>query len=218
LPEKFMSAIKMVRQCASKDESQFIITCVNIHPNFVEALDNYRASRYIIETGFAEPVLIRSKSLAAVLSMQPVEIAETEKWIHFRNKEGLILSCRRYPAKFPSLEKILDVQGDKITLPKNLQEAISRAEVFSSEAAKADNLVSIELENDKLTIKAEGLYGRFTEKKKMDTAVEKRLAFCIAPALLSELVSRNNECILSATCLKIQVDEMTFVSVLSEKV
>jgi hypothetical protein len=85
--------------------------CINLTPRFVEAWDNFQIARYKIKTGLTEPVLVRQSSIKHVVSLGMTETAETQGWLHFKNPNGLVLSCRRYVDQFPSddLTKYLDV-------------------------------------------------------------------------------------------------------------
>ncbi len=41
LPKEFTEAVGLVQHCVSGDESQFLLTCIHIHPDYIEACDNF---------------------------------------------------------------------------------------------------------------------------------------------------------------------------------
>lgn len=213
LPEKFIEGLKLVQSCAGKDDSQFVLTCVHIHPKWIEACDNQQAGRYIIKTGFDSSVLVRRDSLKHIVSFDMTEVSETKNWIHFRNPTGLVLSCRRYVEEYPDLTPIVKVSGTHIQLPKGLIEATERAEVFSS-ANVSDNNVYIQVDAGKVKIEGEGVFGNYKELKKVKYDGPK-LSFHVSPTLLKELVEKHSECQITEKCLKIEIGRFRYISVLS---
>jgi hypothetical protein len=214
LPDDFTEGLKYVSPCAGKDESSFALTCIHIHPNWLEACDNMQVSRYLTNTGFDKSVLARRDSIKYIISFDMTEFGETDSWIHFKNPAGLILSCRRYVEEFPDMEPILDVSGERTVLPKGIKEAVSRAEVFSVENVD-NNMVTINLKAGKLRIKGEGASGWFSENKKIKYT-GKDISFKISPSLLSELVQKHNECEITESRLKIEIGKLKYVTVLEK--
>ncbi len=211
----FSEAISMVQQCAGKDVAQFVImTHIHITPKWIEASDNYQASRYKIETGIEKPTLVRRDSLKHIISLDMSKFSETENWIHFKNTTGLILSCRRYMEDYPKLSKILKVEGKKVVLPKGLRDAIERAEIFSVEDAE-DNQIIVHIQKGKIKIEGRGVSGWFTEIKKIKY-IGRPLSFSVSPELLKELIQKTTICIISESCLKIEIGKFTYVAVLDK--
>lgn len=214
IAENLVDAVSMVQHCAGNDESQFVSTCIHIHPDWIEACDNFQAGRYIIETGIKESVLIRKDSLKHIISMNMTKFSETKSWIHFKNPDELILSCRRFVEEYPDITSVLEVKGSPILLPKGLKEAAEKAEIFSSENVE-DNEVKIHLENGKVKIKGEGVSGWYSEIKKAKYNGPP-ITFTISPKLLTELVERHNKCRISKDKLKAKVGKFSYVTVLGE--
>ncbi len=212
LPEDFVEAVKLVQECAGKDESQFWITCLHIHPKYVEACDNYQITRYKLKTGLETAILVRRNSIKHISTLDMTEVCETETWIHFRNPSGLVLSCRRWVDEFPNLTDLLKVDGTPATLPKGLGEALEKAELFSAENAD-DNQVTVELRAGKLRVKGQGATGRYSEVKKM-VYNGPPVSFLISPKLLSDITRRHNDCFISDKRLKVEGGKWTYVSCL----
>lgn len=212
LHEEFAEAVGIVQECAGKDETQFSLTCVHVHPKWVEACDNFRATRYKLETGVSEPCLVRRDSLKHVVGLGAAELAETKSWLHFRNPAGLVLSCRRSLEEYHDLGEFLKSKGSPATLPKGLAEAAEKAEVFSAENAE-DNLVSVELRPGKLRIRGQGVSGWYQESKKIAYDGQP-LHFLISPKLLGEITRKHNECSISDRALIVNGGKFKFVTCL----
>lgn len=215
LPDDFADAISIVQQCAGKDDSQFMTTCIHLHPKYVEATDRYQAARYKMRMGIEEPTLVRKDSLKHIISLDMTEFSETKTWIHFRNPSGLILSCRCFITEsedYPNLSSILKVEGIPTILPKGLKEAAEKAEVFSVENVE-DNQVTINLQKGKLRITGRGPSGWFSEitRIKYDG---RNLSFTISPSLLIELVQHYSKCEIAQERLKVDVGKFQYVTVL----
>lgn len=217
LPENFGDAIYIVSQCAGKDESQFVITCVHITSEFVEACDNYQLSRYPIGIPIKNKCLVRAASLKHICDLDMTEFAETRTWLHFRNPAGLVLSCRKAQDDYPTLDSHLDVSGSPTTLPKGLAEATAVASIFSSENADNDD-VMINLSPKKggmLRIKGEGASGWYTETKRIKYSGP-AMKFVIAPKLFTELTKRHNECVINQNQLAVNTGKFIYVTSLGD--
>jgi DNA polymerase III sliding clamp (beta) subunit (PCNA family) len=217
LPGEFSEAIEIVVQCASNDQSQYALACVHIHPEWVEACDNYQVARYPIETGIKNASLVQQTSIRNIVELGMNKFSETETWLHFKNARGLILSCRRTVDEYPSLNKLLKVKGVPATLPKGLAQATEMAEVFSAENAD-NNQVTVELRPNKggqIRVTGEGASGWYKEHKKLKYKGDP-MKFKIAPKLLIEIGKRHNECELSSRALLVNGGKFTYVSCLSK--
>ncbi len=203
LPDDFADAVGMVHNCASQDQSAFALTCVHVHPKWVEAFDGFQTCRWKIDAGIEEPYLVRSSSIKHVTQLGMAEVSETKNWLHFRNGSGLVLSVRRYVEEYPQ-DIGLFLKGDKgtpVQLPKGLAEEADRAAVFSSENADS-NYVTVEMRDGKVRIKGVGITGRYEAGKKLNWSGGD-MQFLIAPALLAEIVKRHSECHMTASRLMV---------------
>lgn len=211
IPEEFNDAVSAVAECAGKDESQFCLTCVHLHPKFVEASDNWQIARFRLKTRIKEEILVRHDSIKHITALGMTEFCETEAWIHFRNPSGLLLSARRYLEEFPDLTEILAVKGTPTVLPKGLGSAIGRAEIFSSENNDDDH-IKIKMRAGKIRIKGTGGCGWYEEVRKMPGYKGDPIEFMIGPKLFAEIVKKHTDCEISKDKLKV-VDGERFVYV-----
>lgn len=209
LPEGFWDAVTTVGQCASKDESQFILTCIHLTEKHVEACDRFQLARYPIETGLIG-VLLKSSAVKELAGMGMVGVSCTESWVHFRDKAGLVLSCRKYEGQYPDLDAFLQVKGTKTKLPKGLADAVAKAEVFSG-AEKDDNVLRVDLRPDKLRLTGRGPNGWYSETVAIEYAGEPT-EFTIAPKMLLEICRRADECVIGDGRIKVATDKFEYVS------
>lgn len=215
LHDDFCEAIGTVKSCASSDEQQFLLTCVHIHPEFVEACDRLQIARYPVKTGVEKSTLVRAESIGKILSGGVIEMAETKNWIHFRNAVGLIISCRRFMDDYRSLDAFLSSkETTKVTLPGGLDEIVSRAEVFSGENS-IGNYVIVELRGDVIDFKGEGASGWYQERKKISYEGTP-IKFCVAPKLLVAVSKKSNDCHIGTGRLLIDTGKFVYVTCTSD--
>lgn len=220
LPEGFVEAVDVVRRCAGTDESRFVLTCVHVCPEWVEATDDFQIIRYPIKTGFKwtkteedgvfQGVLVRRESLRHLAAAGVTEFGLTEDWLHFRNPDGLTLSCRRYPGKYPRLDDALDVDGVAVTLPEGLAEAVEKAGIFSGDDEAGDQ-VSVELRDGRLRLEGHGTSGWYEERRRIEYE-GKPVKFRIEPELLIEIVRRADVWRVAEGRLRVDGGKFTYVS------
>lgn len=214
LHEDFSDAIFVTQQCVDKDDSNYAGSCIHIHPKYIEACDNSQAIRYKLKTKVKEPFLVRGKSIQHMVGLGMTEFCETETWIHFRNPDGLIYSCRRDPQPYESLDDVLNSTGEPLTIPKGIADAADRAEVYSAENAD-ENEVTVEIKPGRIRIIGDGISGWFTEIKKLKYRGPK-ISFRVGPKLLVELVKRYNDCFISPDRLKVDTGKFIYVVALGD--
>lgn len=214
LHEDFVDAVKMVGRCAGKDESQFRFTCVHLHPRFVEACDNFQVTRYKIETGVRESVLVRRNAIKHVADLSPTEFAETDNWLHLRNPSGTVISCRRYVEEYPDLTEFLKFKGTPTPLPKGLAQASEFAGIFSQENAD-DDQITVNLTPGRVTVKGEGASGWAQQSAKV-RYTGKEMTFRVSPKLLIDLVERHNEAEVGEERLKVNGGRWVFLTCLTK--
>jgi len=214
LEPDFAEAVGIVESCASNDDSSFVLTCVHIMPDYIEACDNFQVCRYPIKTGLTEECLVRHAALRSLAGLGIIEIGASQSWLHFRNSDGLVLSCRRWVEDYQELGGLLEWSGDKVTLPPGLDEAVSKAEVFSAEDAENNN-VCLKLNSGKMSIIGEGQFGKYQERKTV-AYDGPDMEFLIAPKLLAAIGKRATDCELMPGRLKIDAGKFVYVASLGK--
>lgn len=212
--EEFNDAVDIVQGVAGNDTSQFVGTCIHITPKWIEATDGFQLARYRLETGVKEPVLVRKDALKHVTSLEVTRIAETPKWLHFRNPAGVTLSILRQLDPYPDLKKNLKVEGTPAALPKGLDAAVSAASIFSKENADA-NLLIISLKKGKLMITGIGVSGEYSEIRDVNYSGP-GMSFTIPPEILTRVATKHSDCVLTPKRLKVEGGPWCYVTSLGD--
>jgi len=192
LPEDFLEAIKIVKACASTDQSQFALTCLLFKPDAIDACDRFQACRYKMDLPIKKNFLIRRESIGHLTTMSIAYISETKDWIHFKNDSGLIISCRRYNnvEDFFPIDKIVEIKGKKLVMPKGLKEAVETTDIFTEDN---DSRVTIKLKPNRISLKGIGINGGNEEVRKAKYT-GKELIFTITANLLIEFTDKFSKC------------------------
>lgn len=190
--QEFSEGLQLVVESCARDEQEFRITCVHVHPDYVEAADGLTHARFQVATGIKESCLIRAQGMKAVALRGPTECQDTEGWLHYRNGSGVTISTRKYSdEEYWDFSKHLEIRGTPTTLPKGLVQAAERLEVFSKENSD-DNVVRVEILRDRVKLEAIGVSGRQTHRSKVKYA-GKPVSFKIGLKVLSRLVDQHTE-------------------------
>lgn len=213
LTKGMIEGIGSVQHCASDDESRFVLTCIHLTPESVEASDGQQAMRYAVETGLEGKTLVRSEALAPIVSLSLDEVCVCESWLHFRGESGLIYSCRKYDGEFPNLTKVLEVEGKKIEIPKGTKEAIDKANIFAQDTSRSP-LIRVTFKKGKVRFMGEGLSGWYSEVKTVSYDGEE-LDFSIRPDLLKYISEHYREAIVGENRIKVSGESWEYVSVLA---
>lgn len=210
LHEDFADAVDIVSQSAGKNDSEFVLTCVHISPDYVEACDNYQMTRFPLATGFETDVLVRGASIKQIVGLDMTEFSETDNWLHFRNPAGLVYSTRRHLDEYPDLAAFADTEGESATLPPGLVEAVDKAQIFSSDDAASDQ-ITIDLRPGKLLLEGRGTSGWYQEMKKVSYNGDP-VKFTIAPKLLRQILLKAHDCEIATGRILIKSGKFVYVS------
>jgi len=215
MPNDYADAISYVKDCAGKDQTRFSLTCIHIHPDYIEACDGYQIGRYKTNFAVKRPVLVPKESLGYIESLGMSEIGETKNWMHFRNANGLVLSCRRYVEDYRDLTEMLDkAKGTSIKLPKGVKEAAERAEVFTDDSV-SDNQIKLQLRQNEVRVSGTGTNGWYKEKRRM-TYKGPKLSFFVSPALLTKLIDKYESCEIESNQLSVRLGKFQYLTVLTD--
>lgn len=214
LPKDFWEAITTISKCASTDGSGSILNCIHLTPSYVEAADSFQLIRYKVVSGL-ENVLLKAVALRSIADMGLVGISETDNWVHFHAKAGLILSCRKYEGRFPNLDLHIKVEGTKTSLPKGIGDSISKAVLFSGEEKCGESLLRIDLQPGKMRLSGQGPNGWYKEISKIDYDGEP-VSFAIVPSLLLDISHRADGYIIGKGRIKVATESFEYVSSTTE--
>jgi len=194
VPESLLKAIKFCIPSCSRDMSRPVLTCVHVRKDgIIEGSDGFRLTRVQEQELPIETFLIPASSAQHLCSLNVKEIAQEEGWVHFRTDEGTIFSCRIFIQNFPNTEPVFDVEGYDLELPRDLEEILDRAGIFSKKDFILDSEVFVSIEKDKMKVKAEGATSWF--EAEIDIQFEGTpFSFTINPEFLREICSKELTC------------------------
>jgi len=214
LPEDFSTALFFCLFSAATDINKGILTCLKMEKDLMISCDNFRLTRYQMAAKITKILLIPGSIVKSLIDHNPIKYVQTDNWIHFQNKEKVIFSCRTMEGEFPDVERLLDIEGEKIAFPKELKQTLQRTEILaeiSTEDSKIKAIV-ITLEKGKITCRAENIVGWITET--IRTKYQgKEIIFSIDPQLLLQILDRVNEAIIDD--FKICFEGKNFVHVIA---
>lgn len=215
LPEDFIQAVNTVQQCCSTNESWFVLNCVHIHPEWIEACDNAQICRWPSLTGFETSVLIRNPVVKNIPKGKYTHFAEGKNWIHFKNEEGLIFSCRRYSEEYFDCSDFLTVEnkGESLEFPEGLDRAVDNASLFSVDQTGEDNKILIEMGKNKIKIMGEGMSGWYKQKIKCNYKSDV-FSFLISPELLKDIAKKHQNCSLYNNKIIVNGEKYIYVALL----
>lgn len=215
VPAKLLRHMKIAVGACSRDMSRPKLTCVHISKKgFVEGSDGFRIVQCVLgEELMVKSFLLPAGSVGEVIKIDPIEIAEGSGWVHFRNVEKTILSCRILTEDYFDIDKFLDSTGEPIKFPSTMNELLDRAGVFSKRDFVMDESVEISLGGNKLTIKSKSDTGWFTEEVNCKYA-GKEITFAVTPYLLKDILNEMKECTYKSSSLFFQAEDWCYLSML----
>jgi len=198
LPMKFLDALKFCHPCCSRDMSRPVLTCVSVGKESVEASDSFQIVSYELDKKMpGGEFLIPATSVRELVKYEITEVAEGESWIHFRTEEGTIFSSRVLSNKFPDTSKHLEIDGIEFRFPKNVDQILERARVFSEKEISAGDIpiATINIKNGRVKISSENEHGWFEEEARVKYE-GRPVIFSVGIDFLINLFSRLQTCII----------------------
>jgi hypothetical protein len=213
LPKNFSKALELVKQVVSKDETKFLLTCIHFHPDFIEACDNRQMLRYRMNLGLEKSLLVRGEALDQVDKLGMTQFAVTEAWMHFRNKNGLIYSCRKYMEDYPDLSRILVFEGQRLRFPRIFIDDCDFGSIFAKGQTGGDPMLLVSLRRKRAVLRTEGVDGSFRVSRKVAYAGPE-INFLIAPDLLRDVCDKYKRAKVSENKLGAFTKRWKYVTVL----
>jgi hypothetical protein len=213
LAPEFGDGVGIVHACAGTDDTNYVLTCVHITPDFLEANDRYQVARYPFASPVSENILVRAKSLASVIHIGANAIAETPSFLHFRNPAGLMVSCLRYLEVYGQdhLNGTFSKEGAvSIQLPANMSEILGTTDIFTKKNTLG-NHVRVALSPQQLMITGNGAYGFHQERRDVAYAGPP-MEFLLDPALLLEVAKKSNDCFVVPGRLLVETAKFKYVT------
>jgi len=206
LPKNFSDAIRFCSFSADRNMLMKELTCLCINNNYVLSSDNFRATKYEMDSKLPEFLLPATVAQELAKHSPTHYVIEAEgAWIHFRNADGVIFSSRVIEGTYPQegVWGLFTQKGDSIVIPEGLKESLDRAKIFSQQLTGVDDLIQIRVyKSGKLTCRGEGALGWVEEEFKVDYK-KKDFEVKVSPEALIEILSHVNE-------MKVSDDKLYF--------
>lgn len=209
LPASFCNALNFCAFSTTRNLTEAALTCIYMKKSDAISSDNIRITHYDLGKKANLPeILLPVISIMSVIDYDPLEYCIDDGWIHFRNEQGTIYSCRRIETDYPVdkvFEYLKNIEGPSIKLPDNLIDVLSRAGIFSSKDSKisVDNRVRITLSDGMLTVRGEGSSGWFEETSRIRYKGDE-IVFETNPDHLNAILQHTNEMVIGESALKFE--------------
>jgi len=209
VPQDLMKVLLQGARVCGKDETQPRTTEIHVTEDLIEACDNFRLFRYMIDTKFKKEVLIPASSLESVGNLKVTHVDIRKGWVHFKTPSKHIVSIRCSSGEYPDLGPMMKLKDpEKVRLPKNLGEILSRAEVMHETAY--DARVNITIAEGKLILKAAKESGWYRETKRVKYEGAP-LKFSVHPAFLGEVLKKTNQVLIGGNRIKFEAGNEVFI-------
>lgn len=214
LPDKFSEFLELSIPSASKDMSRPVLTCVHVSKDgYMEASDSFCLTRCTFSDDVpVKTFLIPATSAIQVIRLSPTQIAEGKGWIHFKNEEESVISCRVLADSFPDASHLLNVEGHKLILPEAIPEALDRASIVAKRDHPLEEMVTVEIKDKTLLISSDSKESWFKEELRIN--FKEHLKFNITPYLLKRILSKTRECTVSENKLKFEGEGWIYIAAL----
>ena len=162
---EFNTAVKFCLFSAGTDMTRPVLTCLHLNNNTISASDGFRLTQYQVKDIKFDNILLPARAAAELVNYSVVKYAKTSGWVHFKTADNVIFSCRTFEGEFPELRKVLKVKGDEVYFPKNMIDALERAEILADEGSKVkERGVSITIKEGKIKVSSKGVAGWYKEQ------------------------------------------------------
>jgi DNA polymerase III sliding clamp (beta) subunit (PCNA family) len=224
LPKRFLSAIRFTIPCASNDMSNPKITCVHLKSTgFAEATDNFRIAQFDMKRKMpVKDTIIPASSLKEVLKLSPTFVSQGNGWLHFKNENDVLISCRVFDEKFVEVQPVIDhtEEGILFDFPETLPEILEKAEIFTKSQSKLsdDEKVDVIVNDKKLMVHCQSETAWFKESVSIKDYTGENFTFSITPYLLKFILEQTNTCMIMSNMLRFEGKNWVYVSSLSSEV
>ena len=198
LPENFSDVLKFCRFSCSDNIEKPWMTCINVKDNYAYSCSHHRATRYKLNMKVQKELMIPADAAKSLIPYKPTKFNIENNWIHFSNETNSIFSCRTIMDKFKDINKLFDVPGKEVQIPKDFVSVIERSDVFQTDMD--DKYVTILLSEKGIKCRGEGSIG-WMEEVTMSDYKGPDLMFYVNPILFAEILHHLNTVIVGGRLL-----------------
>ncbi len=200
-PDQFNYFMSLAMQTCSLDMSRPILTCVCVNSDgSILGSDGYRIVRCQGHGSPVEDFLVPATSVYQLVKTKPTLIQLEKSWVHFKNKQGTVFSCRRVNDSYLEPEKIdgiLEVtKKEEIIFPAKIEAMLDRGKQFAKQSFAFDETLEIQIKDGKIRMKALSNETKSWIKEKATIKSKASITFKITPALFEDILKYTRVCIL----------------------
>lgn len=214
LPEDFVYYFSIAAKNCKKNNFNPILEGVGIfQEGIIVGGSQHRIFHVGLNEAFSleEDIVLPSSVSNALSIIDPIEILHMGSWTHFRNDQGVIVSCRTLQGSYPItvISNILNLEGVEVELPSFILEMIDRGDVFSKKFNGSSEFITIKIEKKVLYIEGENEFGFIQERSSID--FDEDLEFLINPSLLKDILKETTILTVNQKALIFKGDQWTYV-------
>jgi hypothetical protein len=172
LPEGFKDAVRFCLPFASGNTSHGIAQCVVVRDEAVYASDNNRFIKHEIAGSVKGQIAIPKKNAETIMSYDIKEYDVSKAWVHFRDSEGAVFSCRMFAGTYPDINRIIFDDWQEVNIPDNLLDAIIKVSDLSQDVGKMmtfkGKVINLDIRDNQIVVSGENSSGWITEVLECD--------------------------------------------------
>lgn len=203
LPENFADMVRFCLFSCASDMTRPVLNSIHVTGTMIESTDTFRMTRCTFPNSGGDELLIPLHHAKELVKYTCTHLTFTKNWIHFRTDQGSTFSCRIFSGEYPDISGFFAVDGHEITLPKTIEEVLSRAAIFSARENYLDEQLFIDLEDKQLTVSATSDEGWFKESHRVRYS-DDPLQMIVVPRLLSEILKVKYTCTIGEDAIKFE--------------
>lgn len=208
-PDLFNKHVKFAMQTCSSDQTRGKLTTVNIKKDgIVQGTDGYRLVQCVDKNNKMpfDDFLLPADLAVEVIKLKPVEIVVGKNWIHFKNEQGIIISCRTIGEDYIDQKIFRSVfvmdSDQRITFPRRVDDMLEVTRQFAKRDFVFDEQIYIEIKNGKLLMKAQREDTGSWVEEKATIKTDLNISFHITPVLFEDILKETRECVLDSKLTK----------------
>lgn len=197
LPEKFLEALDVCSGFASKNTAFAALCGISIGDDGLTASDRTRAGFYRISMRVREPFVLKAEAAKELVKSATIsQFSVEDNWVHFRDKDGVCFSVRKYKVEFPrdavkNFMNFSDV-GAEYSFPEGLAKIIDRVSELAYSTGEGNEYVALSLDNKgSLIVSGSKGFGEIEDKiaKDKDWSFPEDMKIQINPACFLSILS-----------------------------
>ena len=207
LPEDFVDDLQLLKYSVSTDYAYPILTFISVNEDTAVSCDNRRVTKINLSSSVAEPMLIPATVVAELKNHQPCKYNVKDGWLHFKNKDNVVLSCRTTQLEYPDVDQFFEAEGIEIDLPRNIGEILDEVSVFAESEISNNSRITVKLEDNLMTVSSKSDKG-FAEHSKKIRYKGESITFSINADYFKDAIQLGSRIIVTERSLLMTTDRM----------